>query len=282
MPKMKTCIWCLNKEGNNVKINDKFIIISFDKESHILPQSLKSKEICIDVCDTCNEFFGERTGGLEPSIDIALKEMFIFTKYHSLGSMVSIQDNQGKESTKSLFGRYFGKNIIQNLNRDTELLKFDIRNGKKGYRKTKAFWHHYRKPEIFTNRLKRGIYKVAFEQVYKENTLNLPFYDSQYNYIRNFVRWNKGNPKIFYFQRKIGIELTPVESIINPEVTIHKIEKNHLLFDILGHNFGILLEQSSTSRFDFLSEYQKQDSLFNPIEMNSFLDIDIFNTVFRK
>lgn len=279
---MKTCIWCLNKEGDNVNINDKFIKISFDKESHILPQSLKSKETCIDVCDTCNEFFGERTGSLEPSIDIALKEIFIFTKYHSLGSMVSVQDNQGKEKAKRLFGRYFSRNIIQTLNKNTELLNIDIRNGKKRYKETKAFWHHYKKPEILTNRIKRGIYKVAFEQAYKENALSLSFYDSYYDYVRDFVRWNKGNPEIFYFQRKDGVELARIEFMVNPKVILQKIKNHHLIFDILGHNFGIPIEKSNSTGLDFLDEYKKQDSLFNLIKICSFLDIDILNTVFRK
>jgi len=64
---MKKCIWCLKKEDE----------VSFKKESHIMPQNLGSKEICTDVCDPCNEYFGEKTGRLKPSIDIALKEMLV-------------------------------------------------------------------------------------------------------------------------------------------------------------------------------------------------------------
>lgn len=162
---MKRCIWCLKKEDE----------VLFDKKSHILPQNLGSKEICIDVCDPCNEYFGEKTGKDKPSIDIALKEMLILSKYQKVDSIIKIQNQVDKENTKKIFGQYIGKNIIQTLNRNTEFFIIEEKEGKLEIKTTNTFKHHYHNPNILTNRLKRGLFKVAFETAYIEQILSNSF-----------------------------------------------------------------------------------------------------------
>ena len=124
----KKCIWCFKKETE----------VPFDKESHVLPQNLGSKEICIDVCDPCNEYFGEKTGKNEPSIDIALKEMLVLSKYQSIGSIIKLQNQLGKDTTKKILGQFIGKNVIQTLNRNTEFFKIEERDGKIGFKTTRT------------------------------------------------------------------------------------------------------------------------------------------------
>lgn len=272
---MKKCIWCLKKEGE----------VPFNKESHILPQNLGSKEICINVCDPCNEYFGEKTGKNEPSIDIALKEMLVLSKYQMLGPIIKIQNQAGKEFAKNIFGKFIGDNIIQTLNRDTEFFLIEEKNGKIGFSATNSFKHHFHNPSILTNRLKRGLFKVAFETAYNEDLLSKhfqSFLDSFFDYIRDFVRYNIGDLKIFYLQRKEGAQLMTIDNTANPKVLLYGIEENYLKFEILGHVFGISIGKSNLTEHLFLRNYQKSDALFKPLEVKTFLDIDIFNRVFNK
>lgn len=250
-----------------------------------MPQNLGSKDICIDVCDPCNEFFGEKTGKYEPSIDIALKEMLVLSKYQKVGSIISLQNKIGKENTKNVIGQYIGKNIIQTLNRNTEFFIIEERNGKMGFKTTNTFKHHFNNPSILTNRLKRGLFKVGFETAYNEQILqenHKPFLDSFYEYIRDFVRWNKGNLKIFYLQRKVGAELMMLNFTTAPKVLMHEIEEGYLKFEILGHTFGISIGKSNFTEHLFLRKYQKKDSLFKPVELRRFLDMDVFNRIYKK
>jgi len=154
-----------------------------------------------------------------------------------------------------------------------------------GFKTTKTFKHHFNNPSILTNRLKRGLFKVAFETAYDEDTLkdnHKPFLDSFYDYVRDFVRWDKGNLKIYYLQRKVGAELMMLDFTTAPKVLMHDIEDGYLKFEILGHTFGISIGKSNFTEHLFIKEYQKQDSLFKPVELRRFLDMDVFNRIYRK
>ena len=271
---MKTCIWCLKKEG-----------VTFEKVSHILPQNLGSKKICRDVCDTCNQYFGEKTGRFDPSIDIALKEMLVLSKYQKIGSILSVQNEIGKENAKSIFGQSIGNNVIQTLNRNTEFFKIEERNGKMGFNTTEIFKYHSENPNILTNRLKRGLFKVAFEtahneEIFKERYIN--FYNPFFHYIRDFVRWDKGNLKLFYLQRKVGAEIITIDIAANPRVMLHMIKDNYLKIEILGHVFAFSIGKSNLTEHLFLQEYIKPKSLFHPIDLKSFLNMDIFNQIYKN
>lgn len=45
---MKICIWCRKNENQG----------TFDKKAHTIPKSLGGDNICENVCDKCNHFFG--------------------------------------------------------------------------------------------------------------------------------------------------------------------------------------------------------------------------------
>ena len=65
---MKVCIWCSKSED----------IVNFNKIAHTIPQSLGGNHICKNVCDSCNEYFGNKEFG-KPAIEITLKEVFSST-----------------------------------------------------------------------------------------------------------------------------------------------------------------------------------------------------------
>lgn len=272
---MKKCIWCLQQEG----------IVSFNKISHVLPQSLGSNQICEDVCDTCNEFLGKKTGRLKPSIDIALKELLVLSKYQRIDALLKIQNQLGKTNARRMFGQYIDSNIIQTLNRDTEFFVIEQRDGKMGFRTTKAFDHHCMHPTILTNRLKRGLFKVAFEVAHIEallKQLNKDFYHSDFHYIRDFVRSDIGNLKLYYLQRKIGAEILTIDIATRPQVLLHELEDNYIRIEVLGHTFAFSIGKANLTEHLLLRKYQKSNSLLQPVLVHSFLDIDIFNRVYSS
>lgn len=267
---MKRCIWCL-------KTNED---VTFDKVAHILPQGLGAKEVCEEECDNCNEFFGQREAPRKPSIDIVLKETLILSKYMKLTSILRYQQAVGVRETRKIFGKTITKNNIQQIGKSTELFKIKISEKERSIKPKNAFRHYAHSPRVFTNYLKRGLMKVAFEKAYISDHLHDSFYSEFYDYIRDFVRWNKGNPKIYYLKRKLGAEMTAIDYLINPRVLLHTTKNNYLKFEILNHLFAISLGNLNLTEHAFLNQY-RNDKLFTPVEIRSFLDIDIFNTVFH-
>lgn len=67
---MKKCIWCSKTEQT----------VTFHKPAHTFPQSMGGKNICENVCDLCNKFFGDKESGF-PAVEIALKEILNLSKY---------------------------------------------------------------------------------------------------------------------------------------------------------------------------------------------------------
>ena len=67
----KNCIWCLKNEPN----------VSFEKKAHTIPKSLGGQNFNKNICDSCNEYFGNRSSTKEEfSIEEALKETFNITR----------------------------------------------------------------------------------------------------------------------------------------------------------------------------------------------------------
>jgi len=267
---MKTCLWC--KENENK--------VSFDLEAHILPQKLGSKELCEEECDECNQYFGKRNSPKEPSIDIILKETFILSMNQQVNTLLSFQEKIGRKKAKELYGSIITKNTVQRLGRDTEF--FSIDSKKRTIKSKRPFKYHLINQTVFTNLIKRGLLKAGFEKAHKAGFLSQlygGFYSEFYDYIRNYVRWNKGQVKVLYLRKKNGAVYMTVDTAIKPSVLLHDIENNYLKFDILGHVFAVSLGQSNLTEENFLKEYIN-DIQFQPVKINSFMDIDIFNKVF--
>jgi len=67
---MKKCIWCSKTEEQS----------TFNKRAHTFPQSLGGKNICENVCDSCNEYFGN-TQYNSPAVEVILKEILNISKF---------------------------------------------------------------------------------------------------------------------------------------------------------------------------------------------------------
>lgn len=94
---MKLCIWCSKKEN----------FVTFNKIAHTIPQSLGGKNICKNVCDDCNEYFGRKEFG-KPAVEIALKEVLNISKY-----LLLTQHKEIKLKDLSLSTLYLTTKIIE-------------------------------------------------------------------------------------------------------------------------------------------------------------------------
>jgi len=137
----KKCLWCL-KSGTEV---------SFDKKAHTIPKSLGGINFNVNVCDGCNDFFGNRNSlNNKYSIEEALKETFNITRQRLLDI------NSQKRKT----GRFKSK-------------FFEIKNRKENCRlsikPTFQFSGQFQK-EI-CRAFKRGLYKMFFEELNRQKKI---------------------------------------------------------------------------------------------------------------
>lgn len=210
---MKKCIWCLKTEAEK----------EFNKQAHTIPRSLGGRMINPNVCDECNEYFGFRKNdGI--AIEEALKEAFIITK------------KRMQEPS----------NLIKKPNRKQDRIKsryFEVRekNGRSALKVKPAFKLIPGFQRKLCHYFKRGLYKIYLEE------LNRQFgrgFEPEFDFIREYARYNFGEYPIFYFERKIGIIMTVMNEFESPKIIFDKM--TYLLRDkygfteieFLGHVFG--------------------------------------------
>ena len=80
---MKNCIWCRRTEYET----------TFNNLAHTIPETLGGKDICSNVCDGCNTFFGQHFQG-SPSIDVVIKETFNISRVRLLNTETQIGKNK--------------------------------------------------------------------------------------------------------------------------------------------------------------------------------------------
>jgi len=88
----RTCIWC--RRTNNET--------SFNKEAHTIPKSIGGEDICLNVCDNCNHYFGSPHNNL-PSIETVFKETFNITRVKFLDTIQEIGKNKVLTHPTSLY-----------------------------------------------------------------------------------------------------------------------------------------------------------------------------------
>ena len=209
---MKHCIWCKRTEQET----------TFYKQAHTIPQSLGGQNICINVCDVCNLFFGQHYQG-SPSVETVIKETFNITRIRLLG-----KENVGKNKILPKFSsQYFKIDFIKN--------RLEL---KPAYRLQKGF------QEKMGRQIKKGLYKLFLEEVERQK---FDGHNSQYDYIREFCRYNLGDYPVFYFERLNGIIAMAQSWKIKPEFFLDPDQQMKYLvrepsffeFELLGHVFGI-------------------------------------------
>lgn len=214
----KQCIWCRKLEHQ----------VSFKKLAHTIPKSLGGINICKNVCDICNEFFGNHFQG-NPSVETVIKETFNITRARFLDSY---KTNDKVKQMKRFSSIYF----------DVDFKKYKV-DLKLSYRNQKNF------QEKIGRQIKKGLYKIYLEEIERQFGEGL---NPKYDFIREFCRYDLGDYPVFYFERLHGMIFMSQEWAKHPRLFIDpKYKMKYLVdepcffeFEFLGHVFGI-----ATSRY---------------------------------
>lgn len=253
----KKCIWCLEKEPN----------VSFLKKAHTIPKSLGGQNFNPNVCDSCNEYFGNRSSTKEEySIEEALKETFNITRRRLL--TVS--------SPKRQVGRFKSKYFL-----------IKVRNGKYSLSVKPSFELYSNFQEKICRAFKRGLYKMFFEELDRQKNNG---FDPQFDIIRNFARYNIGNLPVFYFERAHGILLLLEREIETPTLLLERMEylysdDKFVEIEFLGHVFGFPISKYNMKDFE---EYASKSAnykkgLFKGTKtIKKLIDIDLFLNFMNK
>ncbi|MDQ8014750.1 MAG: HNH endonuclease [Flavobacterium nitrogenifigens] len=250
---MKKCIWCLKSEQET----------EFKKQAHTIPQSLGGKEICENVCDECNIYFGSYEFQT-PSVELIIKETFNISRARCLAPLDEIGKNKALAKFSSI---YFNVNFKQGS-----------MNLKPKYKLHKNF------QETVSRQLKRGLYKIFLEETERQNKDG---HSEKYNFIRNFSRYNEGDDlPVFYFIRRYGVILINTDDIKKPKIYFPD-EKNfkYLIddplffeFELLCHVFGIATSsdwKSGLQNYLAKTTQEKKEFFRAYREVKNFNDVDL-------
>jgi hypothetical protein len=255
---MKHCIWCRETERTK----------NFSNKAHTVPKQLGGRFICDNVCDQCNSYFGSVTNKM-PSIETILKETFNITRTLFLHSDQDI----GRNKTMARFSSIY-------FNVDLKNRKLSIKS---------PYKYHQLFQETVARQLKRGIYKMYLEE--RERQFG-DSHHSQFDFIREFARYNIGDYPVFYFKRSYAI-IPMVQQwarhphlILTEEYQMRYLVSAHGYTEIefLSHVFGFPLIRSwEISASNYLRESMKaKGDLFKSVKpVTNFNDIDLALSIFN-
>lgn len=249
---MKNCIWCSKSEDN----------ASFTTKAHTIPKSLGGVDICENVCDECNFYFGRHNNKLPP-IETVIKETFNISRARFL----SPNNDIGKNKTLSKFSSiYFKVDFQKNF--------IDVKH-------TYKLQSHFQ--ESICRQLKKGIYKMYLEEIERQFGDG---HNPKYDFIREFARYDLGDYPLFYYKRTYGLILILPEWIRTPKLILDKELKMKYLvnepsfseFEFLGHVFGIVTSRYWQIGYDnYIKEsINAKKEFFRGVKIvNKFNDIDL-------
>jgi hypothetical protein len=245
---IKTCLWCLKKESD----------VSFTKKAHTIPKSLGGQNYNRNVCDDCNYYFGNRDShNGKYSIEVALKEAFsISRKRFLLGGIPKRKVGE----FKSQF--------------------FEMKERKGKYRLAVKPSFMFASQLELCKAFKRGLYKMFFEELNRQKKVG---FESSYDIIRSFSRYNLGDLPVLYFTRKIGVMIFFKSEAETPILYFNRM--NYLYSDnkfaeieFLGHVFGFPIAPFTKEEFENYANksiQMKKDFFVEANVISKFTDIDI-------
>lgn len=246
---MKRCIWCNKSEKNE----------TFEKIAHIVPKSLGGKQICENVCDSCNHYFGSHKSGTPP-IEVVFKETFNITRARLLGD-----DQIGKNKPLARFTSEFFNINFQKRSIDLKP-KFKLRPGYQSK---------------LCRQFRRGIYKSFLEE---NERVNSNSHDDRYDFIREFARYDLGDYPVLYFRRKIPAILIGMNDVRAPQFHLESAFKYEIKdgsffeVDFLSHFFSFPI----TRNYVFNLENYIRDSIslkekfyYKPVVLEYLNQIDL-------
>lgn len=248
----RKCIWCLETE------------VPFEKKAHTIPKSLGGQNFNPNVCDNCNEYFGNRDkNNGKYSIEEALKETFNITRSRFLES----------SKTKRKTGRFKSKYFEVKDRKGNSRLSI-----KPSFKFSSSF-----QQEICLA-FKKGLYKMFFEELNRQKEIG---YEAKYDLIRDFARFNKGNLPVLYFERKYGMILLLNREAETPTLFFDRMKylysnDKFIEIEFLGHVFGFpTTEYNEKDLKDYISNSfkLKTDYFKNAILVDKLTDIDLALTI---
>lgn len=213
MDNVKTCIWCRKTEKET----------SFNTKAHTIPKSLGGKNICDNVCDKCNSFFGSYQDKLPP-IETVLKEALNISRARLLKSYGQVGKNKSLAKFSSI---YFNVNLDEG--------KFSLKNS---YKYQVGF------QQRIARQFRRGLYKIYLEEIERQFGTA---HKRRYDFIREFARFNIGDLPVFYFERNLGIIAIHKSWVESPSLLLEDdLQMKYLInepgfteFELIGQVFGI-------------------------------------------
>lgn len=255
---MKHCIWCNRTE----------LITTFNTKAHIFPESLGGKNLCFNVCDDCNWKFGQKQQ-FQPSVDIALKEIFNLKKY-----LLQDSDWINRKNKSRFKSEYFNLNIDKR--------KITI---KPSYKFKSEFQAN------FARSFRRGIYKIYLEE--RERIFG-DGKSEEFNFIREFSRYNLNDIPLYYLKPKVPIILVDKNQFVNPEMKFTKYNKKlheeFRLFHFYYGGYDYILHTNNFMKEIHINKYlnsvikndPKYQKLSNLIQINTMEDLDFRFEFFSK
>jgi len=214
------------------------------------------------VCDECNLIFGSHYQGLPP-VETVLKETFNISRLRLLDGSKDF----GKNKTLSRFSSIY-------FNVDMKKHSMAL---KQSYKFHKGF------QEKICRQLKKGIYKIFLEEAERQKGNG---HDSQFDFIREFARYNLGDYPVIYFERLYGIIAVADDWLKNPQLFFDEEsqfkylvrEPSFMEFEFMGHVFSITTSRHWELSFDnyIRKSVQAKIGHFRSWRLvNNFNDIDL-------
>ena len=171
------CIWCLKEEPE----------ITFNIEPHTISRQLGAKMIGFDICDSCNQYFGKVDKNLKfpMSVELAFKEIMNIIRVLLKG----LDENTHKRLKSFYFNYFHSKRTIQI---------------KKHFKSNPYFI------SCLTRQFKKGMYEVFLQEYHRETKNGL---DNRFDYLRNFVRYDKGELPIYFLENNVYITEKDMDNV---------------------------------------------------------------------
>ncbi|PWL32102.1 HNH endonuclease [uncultured Roseivirga sp.] len=236
---MKTCIWCRQTEKET----------SFLTKAHTFPQSLGGNNICENVCDRCNSFFGNRQSDA-PSSEIVLKELLNISKFYLLNQTNSVPKNQRFKS------EYF------NINWDEYRIRMKPRYSiKKGFQLKLG------------RQFRKGVFKVFLEERERQRQDAL---NNRYNFIREFARYDMGDYPVYIQIPKLKAIFFSQLDILEPQIRFTEFS------DVQDEEFRIFSYQVCGHTFVIPTSILFKDLLLEKFKKSLFHSNDPFGTQLKE
>lgn len=255
----RQCIWCRGKEPR----------VSFRNDAHIVPQSLGGKRICPSVCDGCNAYFGRTESG-RPAIETVIKETLSLSRESYRRGVGRVTKRQKPKRYTSLY-----------FNADFDKRSVKV---KPAYRVQTGLQTR------LARQFRRGIYKMVLETIEADTGTAL---EEQYDFIREFARYDLGEYPVFYFLRRVGIVLLVDKVVNSPEIYFEEGNRMKYLvhtdsffeFELLTHVFGIALRKRADimlAPYARRTRELKRQLFYGMVDVKFFNDVDLLMHMFKE